>query len=80
MGKLIDLAITSGAMQSLPAPGQPTAAENMKDNKEAMMANESITIRSLKGSTFGESLDDTSDRVATNPKSSVGTQIRLSDI
>jgi hypothetical protein len=76
---LIDLAITSGAMQSLPAPGQPAAAQNMKNNIEAVMANEAITIPSLKGGTFKKSLDDTSDQVATK-RSSVGTHIRLSDI
>jgi hypothetical protein len=80
MGKLIDLAITSGAMQSLPAPGQPAAAQNMKDNIEAVMANEAITIPSLGGGTFGESLNDPRDEVATKPRSSVGTQIRLGDI
>jgi hypothetical protein len=69
-------------MQSLPAPKrpQPAEAQNTKDNIEAVMANEAITIPSLKGGTFGESLDDTSDQVITKPRSSVGTQLRLSNI
>lgn len=75
MERLINMAITSGAMQSLPAPAlaQSATAQNAKDNMEAVMSNKDITVPSPRGDTGGEVSDgNTSHQAVATSKLSVG--------